>query len=182
MAITMYGELKNLSLRQLLGYVIFSEQEAAKLYRNLIKNLGKDSLVAHKFESIAKDEDKHMQVLLDLYRETFGDEGWAFPEGLGLKPFETEVKVKTIDNLIHALDGAMQNEYKGYMVYKYLAKEHKDQRKLFMYISKNEYTHYDILKREKEHLEDAMMDEPEKFREQISNMPHMKDYGFRIFG
>ncbi|MCK4757230.1 MAG: ferritin family protein [Thermoplasmata archaeon] len=178
----MYEELKNLSLKQLLGYVIFSEQEAAKLYRNLIKDMDKDSLVAHKFESIAKDEDKHMKVLQDLYRETFGDEGWTFPDGLGLKPFETEVKVKTIDNLIHALDAAMQNEYKGYKVYRYLAKVHKDQRKLFMYIANNEHSHYDILKREKEQLEDAMLDEPEKLREQISNMPHMKDYGFKIFG
>ena len=62
----MYGELKDLSLKQLLGYAIFSEQEAAKLYRNLIKSLDKDSLVAHKFESIAKDEDKYMLVLQDL--------------------------------------------------------------------------------------------------------------------
>ena len=178
----MYEELKNLNLKQLLGYVIFSEQEAAKLYRNLVKGLDKDSLVAHKFESIAKDEDKHMRVLEDLFHETFGEEDWAFPEGLGLKPFETEVQIKTIDNMIHALDDAMKNEYKGYKVYKYLAKAHKDHKKLFMYISKNEHSHYDILKREKEHLEDAMLDEPEKLREQRSDMPHMKDYGFRVFG
>ncbi len=178
----MHGELKSLSLKQLLGYAIFSEKEAAKLYRNLVKGLDKDSLVAHKFESIAKDEDMHMRVLQDLYLDIFENEEWEFPEGTGLKPFETEVEIKTIDNMIHALGDAMQNEYKGYKVYKYLAKVHKDQKKLFTYISNNEHSHYDILKREKEHLEDAMMEEPEKIREQVSDMPHMKDYGFRVFG
>ena len=176
----MFDELKALSLKQLLGYVIISEHEAAKLYRNLVKNMDKDSLVAHKFESIAKDEDMHEHVLQDLYRETFGDDSWSFPENL--VPFETEVEVETIDNLIECLESAMQNEYKGFKVYKYLAKIHKDHRKLFKYLSHNEYNHYEILKREKERLEDAMLDEPEKLREKLSNMPHQKDFGFKLFG
>ena len=178
----MHGELSSLSFRQLLGYAIFSENEAAKLYRNLASHIESESLVGHRFESIAKDEEMHMWVLQDLFRETFEADDWEFPKGKGLRPFETQVKIKSLDNLVEALEGAMQNEYRGYRVYKYLAKAHKDHWKVFTYISKNEHSHFDILKREKEHLEDAMIEEPEKFREKLSDMPHMKDYGFRVFG
>ncbi|MCK4757231.1 MAG: ferritin family protein [Thermoplasmata archaeon] len=175
----MYEELKDLSLKELIGYAIFSEQEAAKFYRHLVKDMDKDSLVAHKFESLAKDEDMHKWVLQDLYRETFGDENWSFPEGL--TPFESIVEIETMDSLIEALNAAMQNEYNAFKVYKYMAKTQKDHRKLFKYLSHFEHGHYDVLKREKEHFEDAMMDEPHKRHEPLVEMPHHKDFGFRIF-
>ncbi len=175
----MYEELKDLELKELIGYSIFSEQEAAKFYRGLVSDMDEDSLVRHKFESIAKDEDMHKWVLQDLYRETFGDENWSYPEGL--PPFESIVKVESIDNLIRALEAAMENEYNAFKVYKYMAKTHKEHRKLFKYLSHFEHGHYDVLKREKDHMEDMMMDEPKKRHEPLVEMTHHKDFGFRVF-
>lgn len=175
----MYEELKDLGLKELIAYAIFSEQEAAKAYRHMVKDIDKDSLVAHKFETIAKDEDMHKWVLQDLYRETFGDDQWAFPEGL--QPFETIVEIETVGSLIEAIEAAMQNEYNAYKVYKYMAKTHKDHRKLFKYLSHFEHGHYDVLKREKEHFEDEMMEMPHKHHEPLVEMPHQKDFGFRVF-
>lgn len=174
----MKEELKALSLRELIGYAIFSEEEAAKFYRHLVKDFDEKSLVGHKFQSIAKDEDMHRWVLLDLHRELFGTDEYSVPEHL--KPFESIVEVKTVHNLIDALETAMQNEYSAYKVYKFLAHEHKEHRKLFKYLAHFEHGHYDVLKREKEHFEDEVMTHSDSG--QPLEMPHMKDYGFRAFG
>ncbi len=174
----MYDELKSLSVRQLIGYAIFSEEEAAKFYKHLVKDFHDQSLVAHKFRNIAKDEEMHAWVLKDLYREMFGDESWQMPEGL--RPFESIVEVKTVHNLIDALTVAMQNEHNAYKIYNYLAHAHKEHRKLFKYLAHFEHNHYDILKREKDHFEELIMEHPEPHMPH--EMPHEKDFGFRIFG
>ena len=172
----MYSELKALSLKELIGYSIYSEEESAKFYRHLVKDFDQKSLIGHKFETIAKDEEMHKWVLLDLHRELFGDDNYTVPEGL--RPFETLVEVKTVHNLINALEIAMQNEYNAQKVYKYLAHEHKEHRKLFKYLAHFEHGHYDILKREKEHFEDEVMVHQE--HQETYEMPHMKDLGFRM--
>ena len=106
----MFKELKAMSLRELLGYAIYSEEEAAKFYRHLVKDFDEKSLVAHKFESIAKDEDMHKWVLQDLYRELFGTDDYKAPPNL--PPFESMVDINSVYNLVDALETAMANEYK----------------------------------------------------------------------
>jgi rubrerythrin len=77
-----------------------------------------------------------------------------------LPPFESSVKVETVDNLIVALGNAMLNEYNAYKVYKFLAKHHKEHRALFEYLSVMEHGHYDTLKMEKELYEDRTIVDP----------------------
>lgn len=176
----MYEELQNLSLKEIVGLAIFSEEEAAKFYRNIIKDINPETLVAHRFEGLAKDEDMHKWVMMDFYRELYGEDNYTVPEGI--PPFETSGEVKTVDNLIGVLEAAMINEDNAFKVYKFLAHNHKDHRKLFKYLSHYEHGHYDVLKREKEHFEEMVIDEPGNRHRLLIELPHDKEFGFRVLG
>ncbi len=152
----MYEKLKELSIREIIGYTIGSEDAANKYYLDLAKKV--NELTAVRFENLARDEAAHKKVLLSLYKELFGDENWVMPEGL--PPFESSVKVETVENLITALGNAMLNEYNAYKVYKFLSKHHKEHRALFEYLAVMEHGHYDTLKMEKELYEDRTIVDP----------------------
>jgi rubrerythrin len=151
----MYEKLKELKFKELIGYAIMSEEAANEYYLKLGENVGE--LVAHRFKSIARDEEMHKKVLLSLHKDLFETEKYVVPKGL--PPFESAVKVETVANLIGALETAMQNEYNAYKIYRFLAKHHKDHKKLFEYLAMMEQGHYDTLKAEKELYEERAMDE-----------------------
>jgi rubrerythrin len=152
----MYEILKTLNFREIVGYAIGSEDAANKYYLDLSKKV--NELTAVRFENLARDEAAHKKVLLDLHKQLFGDENYVMPEGV--PPFESSVKVDSVDNLIVALGNAMLNEYNAYKVYKYLAKHHKEHRALFEYLAVMERGHYETLKMEKELYEDRTIVDP----------------------
>lgn len=139
--------LKGLNLKEIIGYAIGSEKAAGNYYRMLVKVFDPNELVKTKFENIAKDEDMHKWVLLDFHKELFGDDDYTVPEGL--PPFESVAEVDTVETLLEALNIAMQNERNAYNVYMFLAKHHKEHRKLFKYLAQTETGHYETLKQEK---------------------------------
>ena len=151
----MYEKLKELSFKEIIGYAIYSEDEANKFYTNLAKGVGE--LVAHRFQGFARDEEMHKRMLLSLHRDQFGDENYIVPKGL--PPFEGHDLCCDVPTLIGALEKAMLNEHNAFKVYKFLAKEKKEHKKLFDYLGMMERSHYETLKAEKELYEERALDD-----------------------
>lgn len=64
---------KNLTVVELLGLGIRSEEDAAKFYGSLSKLIRND-LVRAKYEGLAREEESHRQMLLQLYRRFTGEQ------------------------------------------------------------------------------------------------------------
>ena len=150
--------LRGLSLKEILGYSIHSEDVASTYYWTLAKVFEPNDLVKAKFEALAKDEKLHMEALLHLYKTQFGDENYTIPEGL--PPFESIIDVKTVETFMEAIETAMQNEMSAHDTYTFLAKEHKEHRKLFKYLAITEKGHYETLKQDLEFFGSEIEDDP----------------------
>jgi len=149
-------ELEKLSLKEILGYVIKSEEAAKKYYLELAKNA--PELVATRFENLAREEEMHKKTVSDIYRTRFGDEKYTVPKGLS--PLESSVKIDNIITLIGALDNAMRSEYNAHRVYKYLAVQMKEHKKLFTYLADMEMSHYETVKKERDMYETHVINNP----------------------
>ncbi|MEW5937774.1 MAG: ferritin family protein [Candidatus Thermoplasmatota archaeon] len=154
----MYERLKELGLKEILGYAIDSEEKAHNFYLDLAKNANVNELVAHRFESIGREELIHKTILLGLHKRLFGDAHYLVPEGL--PPLESSVEITTLHSLIETLELAMQNEYNAYKIYTYLFKHHHEHRKLFHSLARREQGHYDALRFEKDLFEEEIMEDP----------------------
>ena len=149
-------ELEKLSLKEILGYAIESEEKAKDYYTELSKNA--PELVAVRFENLAREEEMHKKTVLAMYRERFGDELYKIPENL--PPLESPATVKTITSLIGALEKALWNEHNAYRVYTFLATKEKDHKDLFTYLATMEKGHYDVLRMEKDTYESHIIRTP----------------------
>ncbi len=145
----MYDKIEEVSFKELLGYSIRGEQAAHDAYMALSKKL--EGLASEKFESLAMDEKRHKEELLKLHEMEYGDREYVVPDAEGLPPHEgTFVKeIKTVRNLIEAVDRAMKAEDDAYELYSYLSKRNEKYRTLFKYIALMEKGHYESLKAEK---------------------------------
>jgi rubrerythrin len=151
--------LRGLSLKEILGYSIHSEDVASTYYWTLAKVFEPNDLVKAKFEALAKDEKLHMEALLHLYKTQFGDENYTIPEGL--PPFESIIDVKTVGTFMEAIEMAMQNENNAYETYMMIAEQHKDHKKLFKYLAMTEKGHYETLKQDLGFFQEEINDNPE---------------------
>lgn len=85
---------RDLTLVEIIGLAVKSEEEAASFYGHLSKKIGNE-LVRAKYESLAKEEAGHRHMLLELYKKMTGEKNGppAVPgkqllaEGMG-KEFE----------------------------------------------------------------------------------------------
>jgi rubrerythrin len=165
----MYEKFKQLSLKEMLGYAIASEEAASKFYKHLVRDENINELVAHRFEHLAVEELVHMRALQCLYKKNYGDETPPIPEGL--PPFESSVEVETVQNMIEALELGMQNEHNAIKVYTFLAHHYKDYRRLFKRLAAMEKGHYELLKHEKELFEDDIVEDPS-----VRHMPFIEPW------
>ncbi|MFW5904012.1 MAG: ferritin-like domain-containing protein [Candidatus Saliniplasma sp.] len=145
----MYDKLDEISFKELIGYSIRGEQAAHDAYLALSKSL--EGLMSEKFKNLAKDEKMHKEELLKLHEMEFGDRDYVVPDKEGLPPHEGEFikEIKTVRNLIEAIDRAMDAEDSAYELYNYLSKRKEQYRTLFKYIALMEKGHYQSLKAEK---------------------------------
>jgi len=160
--------LGRLSLKEILGYSIHSEDVASTYYWTLAKVFEPNDLVKAKFEALANDEKHHKNAILSLYRKEFGDDNYSIPEGLS--PFESVVDVKTVETFMEAIITAMQNEKSAHDTYVFLAKEHKKHRKLFKYLAITEMGHYETLKKDLEFFQEEINDDPETKSRSLSEV------------
>ena len=159
-------ELEKLSLKEILGYAIESEEKAKEYYTELSRDA--PELVAIKFENLAKEEEIHKKIVLALYRERFGDELYKIPENL--PPLESPVKVTTITSLIGALEKALWNEHNAYRVYTFLATKEKPHKDLFTYLATMEKGHYEVLRMEKDTYESHVIETPHVKRMTLTDL------------
>ena len=152
------NKLGELSLKEIIGYSIHSEDVASTYYWTLAKIFEPNDLVKAKFEALAKDEKLHMEALLYLHKSTFGDENYVIPEGL--PPMESVEDVHTVETFMEAIQMAMQNEQNAYETYTMMAQQHNEHRKLFKYLAMTEKGHYETLKMDLEFFRDEVKDEP----------------------
>ena len=152
------NKLGSLSLKEILGYSIHSEDVASIYYWTLAKIFEPNDLVKAKFEALSNDEKLHKDALLHLYKTKFGDENYVIPEGL--PPMESVVDVKTVETFMEAIQTAMQNEHNAAETYTMLAKQHKEHRKLFKYLAITEMGHYNTLKQDLEFFTSEVEDDP----------------------
>lgn len=156
-------ELKSLSLKEILGYAIGSEEAAKEYYMELAEKIPHE-LAATKFKNIAEEEETHRKAVLKMYKDHVGDEDYTVPEGI--PPLESSVKVTTVMSLIGALEVAMENERNAYDVYTHLSKKNKKYKKMFKYLANAEKGHYEVLKLEKESYDGTVRENP-KLKEKV---------------
>ena len=151
-------KLGELSLKEILGYSIHSEDVASTNYWTLAKIFDPNDLVKAKFEALANDEKLHKEAMMHLHKSTFGDENYVIPEGL--PPMESVVDVHTVESFMEAIQIAMQNEQNAFETYVMISKQHKEHRKLFKYLAMTEKGHYETIKQDLEFFEDEVKEDP----------------------
>ncbi len=152
-------KLGELSLKEIIGYSIHSEDVASTYYWTLAKIFNPNDLVKAKFEALANDEKLHKEALLHLHKSTFGDENYVMPEGL--PPMESVGDFHTVGSFMEAIQIAMQNEQNAFETYTMMAEQHKEHRKLFKYLAMTEKGHYETIKQDLEFFQGEINDNPE---------------------
>lgn len=103
-------DMKNFSLKELLGMAIKAEIGAANFYSSLAENMDIEAL-RDKIEFLAGEERKHEAFLRKLYAQMFPGEEVVFPKehiGPELKPVAE--KLKEIEDVIDLYRWAMEAE------------------------------------------------------------------------
>lgn len=135
---------------EILGLAIRSEEDAAQFYSDLAKRV-KNDLVKAKYESLAREESAHRQLLFNLYRKMTGEN--KAPEIPG-SPETAEgggipVDVRDLEELLKV---AIEREQKAYFFYKDCAEGMTDVngKRLFEYLADVERGHEVMLASELE--------------------------------
>ena len=150
-------KLENLSEKEILGYAIASEEDAKAFYLKLAEEKGE--LIENFFKDLAKAEEAHRTLLLNLYKKIFGDESYLAPQGI---PFlESTINTVTLGAMVEAMRTALMNEKVAERVYRLLAKRLPEHEALFEFLATQERAHYKAIEAHKEYLEGLMRGKPD---------------------
>ncbi|HIH72263.1 MAG: Rubrerythrin-related protein [Thermococcales archaeon 44_46] len=149
--------LETLSEKEILGYAIASEEDAKNFYLKLGE--GKGELIENFFKELAKAEESHKTLLLNLHKKLFGDINYITPKEIPF--FESTVNVVTVGSMIEAMETALLNEKVAERVYNLLAKRLPEHKALFEFLATQERAHYNSIKVHKEYFEDITRGKPE---------------------
>ena len=170
-------KLKALSMKEILGYGIHSEDVASTYYWTLAKIFEPNDLVKARFLALSNDEKLHKEALLSLHKSQFKTSKYVIPKGL--PPFESVTEVKTVESFLEALETAMQNERSAHDIYMFLADANPKNRRLFNYLAKTEMGHYEAIKQDYNFFTEEAKDDPIVKKVKISKvygspafMPH----------
>jgi len=141
---------EELTTVEILGLAIRSEEEAAKFYGGLAGRI-KNDLARAKYESLAREEASHRQLLLNLYRKTTGENK---PPQIPGEPVTAEgggVQVET-DDIERLLKTAIEREQKAMNFYREMSSRMKDTngKRLLQYLADIERGHEVMLASELE--------------------------------
>lgn len=153
--ISMQDNYEDVSFKELLGYSIEGEKAAHKAYLELSKKIS--GLPSDRFESLAEDELKHKEKLIEMHEDEFGDGEYVVPEGEELPPHEgslIDIDPNKVKVLTQAVEAAIEAEKRAYRIYKHLAKKSEKHSDLFNYIAMMEKGHKESLEGEKNVWED----------------------------
>jgi len=145
----MNKKLDSIKLKSLIGYSIDSEEKSKGFYKKFVDS-GKGMIVSTRFKGLMKDEELHKKTLLKLHEKIYGDRNYERPKKDDLPPHEDFENLENIENLIDALEKAINNEYNAIRIYEYLAEREEEHSGVFEYLAAMEHGHYESLNNEKE--------------------------------
>ncbi len=146
-------DLKKYSLEELLLVGIKSEVEAYKVYRSFAERV-KNPFLRSRIETLAREEEKHREMLENLYRKLFPGKEIKLPENPETMPEFPELKIYyelgTTKDVRLILEQAMKAEKSAQQYYENIAEMVDDEyiKNVMRYMAKIEEEHYMILKRE----------------------------------
>lgn len=135
------------SVKELLGFAVKAEIDANKIYSELSNRLS-NPLLKEKFHILAFEENKHKQVLLKLHKSLFDGEEIQIPEKVD-ETLLPSIHISPSSSLVDILYQAMESEKSAEKFYSDLSTKVEDpQKKILVYLSKVEHSHYLMLKSE----------------------------------
>lgn len=140
-------DLTQVPLKNLLGFAIRSEIDSHEAYTDLSARV-RNSLLKEKFRWLVFEENKHRQVLENLFASLFPDEDLVVPAEPS-KPLLKKIIIAPSSGLLDLLLQAMGSEKAAEEFYGDLAAGVGDpHRKILTYLSRVEHSHYQMLKSE----------------------------------
>jgi rubrerythrin len=140
-------DLSKQTVEELLGVAIRSEIDSNRIYKAWGDRLS-NPLLKEKFQWLAKEEQKHKEILEHLYKELQPDAELHIPDQV---PEELMVRITIIPSSTFAdfLYQAMETEKSAETFYAKLAGRVEDTKKRILnYLSSVEHSHYMMLKSE----------------------------------
>jgi rubrerythrin len=135
------------SVKELLGLALRAEIDANKTYSDLANRFS-NPLLKEKFQMLAYEENKHRQTLEKLHQSLYKGEDIQIPEITDEKLLPS-IQISPSTGLVDILYQAMESEKSAQDFYANLASRVKDpQKKILLYLSKVENSHYLMLKSE----------------------------------
>ncbi len=160
-------DISKYSLEDLILLGIKSEEVAKETYTNLAKD-AKNPFLKSRLEELAKEEDRHKEILVELYKDLFNGKEPNPPENPDFIPEFPEIRIFKelggITDIRKVLEGAMQAELSAKEYYESIANMMDNVRikTIMKYMAKIEEGHYKILKQQYEEIvefESVMYDE-----------------------
>ncbi|NJE53712.1 DUF835 domain-containing protein [Thermococcus sp. 21S9] len=142
------NRLKNLSVKELLSYAIFSERDEAKYYAELAEKAKRKS-VKVLFRKMSEESKNHEKILMELFERLFPGEE---PVEVDAPPVEVYPFYPNFDDAgdyTSALKYCMESELFAKQTYELLASVTRDDevRKLALDLAAMEQGHYEEIKR-----------------------------------
>ncbi len=160
-------DVSKYSLEDLILLGIKSEEVAKEVYAKVAEE-AKNPFLKTRLEALAKEEDRHREILVELYKDLFNGKEPKPPENPDFIPEFPEISIfkelgGTTD-IRKILEGAMRAELSAKDYYESIAEKMKDTRvkTIMKYMAKIEEGHYKILKQQYEEIiefESVMYDE-----------------------
>ena len=140
---------ENLTLIEIIGLAIRSEEDAAEFYGRIAK-LIKNDLVRVKYESLAKEEVAHRHMLVELFRKMTGDRNAAPKIPGNPKTAEGGQPDFVADSMEELLKFAIKKENMACEFYKDAAQKavESNSKQILNYLSDIEHGHETLLKTE----------------------------------
>ena len=146
------------SLEDLLLAAIKSEMDSERVYLELSKNI-KNPFLKGRLEFLANEEKKHKAFLQNIFKKTFPDKS-IIPPSESVVPMP-EIRLYgesgAMRDVVLVLEDAMKAEKAAQEFYASLMDRFEDEKlkKILRYLSVMEGDHYEILKKERDELEEV---------------------------
>ena len=135
------------SVKKLMGMAIRAEIDSNKIYTKIADKL-KNPFLKEKFTLLAFEENKHRKILEKLYEIFFDTVDIKVPDKTD-ESLLPSIEIKSSSSFVEILQQAMNAEKAAEDFYQSLSeKVQNPQKKILIYLSKVEKSHYEILKSE----------------------------------
>ena len=142
------------SVEELLLAAMKSEVESNALYNNIAKTV-KNGLLKDKFHFLANEEEKHRQLIEEIYLNHFPDKTITLPTSTPV-PLPETIPLTEETPLSNVVKSAMEAEKAAQEFYTALSTRFPDNTKIsntLLYFADMELGHYKLLEIEKESME-----------------------------